>query len=242
MTSYSQFGPQSKAISLAQRADLMPHFLLFSLAAKTVFGAVEEALDVRLVLHDDKNSDNHSENHLSEVHAFKVVFRANVAKNRESAEKRATENTAHGNVLCRKREDYPEGKCRKHGERQNREEHAKRGKYALSATEARKTSKAVAENHKETGDKRHPRAVIGTTSRHLSFTHLLCDKRSKKAFQQVHENDRQRRFPAEHAERVREARILGAVVADVEIFTFREFCYPDGTGDRSQQVRYWKAQ
>ena len=227
---------------LCLASDPIAHFLLFSLAAKSVFCAVEEALDVRLVLHDNKNSNNHSQNHLPEVHAFKVVFRANVAKNRESAEKRATENTAHGNVLCRKREDYPEGKCRKHCERQYGEEHAKCGKHALSATEARKASKAVAENHKETGDKRHPGTVIGTTSRHLSFTHLLCDKRSKKALQQVHENDRQRRLPTEHAERVREARILGAVVADVEIFTFREFCYPDGTGDRSQQVRYWKAQ
>ena len=139
-------------------------------------------------------------------------------------------------------ERYPPAKVVEAIARIFAEEHAKRGKHALSATEARKASKAVAENHKETGDKRHPRAVIGTTSRHLSFTHLLCDKRSKKALQQVHENDRQRRLPTEHAERVREARILGAVVADVEIFTFREFCYPDGTGDRSQQVRYWKAQ
>ena len=218
------------------------YFLLFSLGAKAVFGAVEEALDVRLVLHDDKNSDNHSENHLSEVHAFKVVFRANVAKNRENAKKRTTENTAHRNVLCRKREDYPEGKCRKHGERQNREEHAKCGKHAFSATEARKTSKAVAENHKETGDKRHPSAVIGTASGDLSFAHSLGDKRSKKALQKIHEHNRERRLPTEHAERVREARILGAVVTNVKILTFREFCYPYGAGDRPQQVRYWKTQ
>ncbi len=218
------------------------YFLLFALRAKAVFGAVEEALDVRLVLHDDKNSDNHSENHLSEVHAFKVVFRANVAKNRENAEKRTTENTAHGNVLCRKREDYPEGKCRKHGERQNREEHAKCGKHAFSATEARKTSKAVAENHKETCNKRHPRAVISTASGDLSFAHFLGDKRSEKALQKVQEHDRESRLPAEHAECIREARILGAVVTNVKIRTFREFCYPYGAGDRPQQVRYWKTQ
>ena len=216
--------------------------LLFSLAAKTVFGAVEEALDVRLVLHDDKNSDNHSENHLSEVHAFKVVFRANVAKNRENAEKRTTENTAHGNVLCRKREDYPERKCRKHGERQNREEHAKCGKHAFSATEARKTSKAVAENHEEASKERHPSAIISTASGDLSFAHSLGDKRSEKALQKIHEHNRERRLPAEHAERVREARILGAVVTNVKILTFREFCYPYGAGDRPQQVRYWKTQ
>ena len=101
--------------------------LLFSLAAEAVFGAVEEALDVRLVLHDDKHSDNHCKNHLSEVHAFKIVFRAYVTENRKNAEKRTPENTANRNVLCRKREDYPEGKCREHRERQNREEHAKCG-------------------------------------------------------------------------------------------------------------------
>ena len=248
MTLTKSAGITTQAIRSSERSELTgttcrpPPPLLLSLAAEAVFGAVEKALDVRPVLHDDKHSDNHCKNHLSEVHAFKIVFRANVTENRKSSQKRAPENAANRNVLCRKREDYPECKCREHRERQNRKEHAKCSKHAFSATESGKARKAVSENHEKTSNERHPRAEIGTTGGNLSFTHFLCDKRSKKALQQIHENNRQRRFPAEHAERIREARILGAVVADVEIFTFREFCDPYGTGDRSQQVRYWKAQ
>ena len=100
----------------------------------------------------------------------------------------------------------------------------------------------MAENHEETRNKRHPRTVIGTTGSHLRFAHFLGNKRSEKALEQIHEHDRERRLPAKHAERIRKARILGAVVTNIVIFTFREFCDPYGAGNRPQQVRYWKAQ
>jgi len=100
----------------------------------------------------------------------------------------------------------------------------------------------MTENHEETCDQRNPGAVIGTTGSHLGLAHFLCDKRSKETFQKVHEDNWQSRLPAKHTERIRKARILGTVITNIVIFTFREFCYPYGAGDRPQQVRYWKAQ
>ena len=234
--------PQSEASSKAQRADLIPHPLLFSLTAKSVFGAVEEALDVRLVLHNDEHGDNHSKNHLAEVDAFKVVFRAEIAKHREYAEQTATKDATDRHVLRRSREENPESKCAKDRQGRNSEEHTKSSEHALTTAETGKAGKAVAKNHEKACDKRNPCTVIGTTSGHLRFAHFLSDKRSEKALEQIHEHDRERRLPAEHAECIREARILGAVITNVEILTFREFCYPYGAGDRPQQVRYWKTQ
>ena len=216
--------------------------LLFSLAAEAVFSAVEEALDVRLVLHDNEHSNNHSKNHLAEVDAFEVVFRANIAKDRKCAEKPAPENATDGDVLRGDREENPKSECAKNRQGRNRKKHAKSGEHALTTAETGKASEAVAENHEEASNKRNPSAIIGTASGNLSFTHFLCDKRSEKALQKVHENDRESRLPAEYAECIREARILGAVITNVKVLTFREFCDPYGAGDRPQQVRYWKTQ
>ncbi len=220
----------------------MTGLLFFSLGAEAVLGAVEEALDVRLVLHNDEHGDNHGENHLAKVDAFEVVFWADIAKDGKSTEKTAPENATDGDVLRGDREDNPEGKCAKNRQGQNREEHAKCSKHALTTAEACKAGEAVAENHEETCNKRDPCAVIGAASGDLSFAHSLGDKRSKKALQKIHEHDRESRLPAEHAECIREARILRAVITNIKVLTFREFCDPYGAGDRPQQVRYWKTQ
>ena len=216
--------------------------ICFSLGAEAVLGAVEEALDVRLVLHNDEHGDNHGEDHLAKVDAFEVVFRADIAKDGKCAEKSAPEDATNGDVFRGDREDNPEGKCAKNRQGQNREEHAEGRKHALTTAEACKAGEAVAENHEETSNKRDPCAVIGAASGDLCFAHSLGDKRSKKALQKGHEHDRESRLPAEHAECIREARILGAVVTNIKVLTFREFCYPYGAGDRPQQVRYWKTQ
>ena len=126
--------------------------LLFSLTAEAVFSAVEEALDVRLVLHDDEHSDNHGENHLAEVDAFEVVFRAEVAEHRKCAEQTATKDATDRHVFRRDREENPESECAKDCERRNSEEHAKSSEHALTTAETGKASKAVAENHEETRD------------------------------------------------------------------------------------------
>ena len=194
------------------------------------------------MLHDDEHGDNHSENHLAKVDAFEVVFRADIAKHRKCAEKPAPENATDGDVLRGDREENPEGKCAKDCQGRNGEKHAKCGKHTLTTAETGKAGKAVAENHEETRNKRHPCAVIGTASGDLCFAHFLSDKRSEEALQKVHENDRESRLPAEYAECIREACILGAVVTNVKVLTFREFCDPYGAGDRPQQVRYWKTQ
>ena len=218
------------------------YFLLFALGAEAVLGAVEEALDVRLVLHNDEHGDNHGENHLAKVDAFEVVFRADIAKHGKCAEKTATEDATDGDVFRGDREDNPEGKCAKNRQGRNREEHAKCSKHALTTAETCKASEAVAENHEEACKERNPCTVIGTASGDLCFAHFLSDKRSEEALQKVHEHDRESRLPAEHAECIREARILGAVVTNIKVLTFREFCDPYGAGDRPQQVRYWKTQ
>jgi len=234
--------PQSEASSKAQRADLIPHPLLFSFAAEAVFSAVEEAFDVRLVLHDNEHSDNHSENHLAKIDAFEVVFRAEIAEQRENAEQAAPKNATDRHVFRRNCKKNPESECAKNCQRRNGEEYAKSSEHALATAETGKTGEAVAENHEEACDKRNPGAIISTTSCNLSFAHFLSNKRSEKALQKVHENNRERGLPAKHTECIREARILGAVITNVEILTFREFCYPYGAGDRPQQVRYWKTQ
>ena len=81
--------------------------LLLSFTAKAVFGAVEESFDVRLVLHDDEHRDNQSQNHLPEVYAFEIVFRAYIPKDGKDSEQGAPENTTDRHVLCRNRKDYP---------------------------------------------------------------------------------------------------------------------------------------
>ena len=194
------------------------------------------------MLHDDEHGNNHSENHLAEINAFEVVFRAEVAEHRKCAEQTATEDATDRHVFRRSREEDPEGECAKDGQGRNSEEHAKSRKDALTAAETGKASEAMAENHEKASDKRNPRAVVSTTGSHLGFAHLESDERTEKALQKVHENDGERRLPAEHTERIGKARILGAVIADIEILTFREFCDPYGAGDRPQQVRYWKTQ
>jgi len=222
---------------------LTAYFLLcLALTAEAVLGAVEEALDVRLMLHDDEYGDNHGENHLAKVDAFEVVFRADITKNGKSTEKTATKDATDGNVFRGGREENPEGKCAKNRQGRNREEHAESSKHALTTAETCKASEAMAKNHKETSKEWDPCAVIGATGCHLGFAHLECDKRSEEALQKVHKYDRESRLPAEHAECIREASILGAVVTNIKVLTFREFCDPYGAGDRPQQVRYWKTQ
>ena len=194
------------------------------------------------MLHDNEHSDNHSKNHLAEVDAFEVVFRANIAKDRKCAEKPAPENATDGDVLRGDRKDNPESECAKNREWRNGEEHTEGSEHALTTAETGKASEAVAENHEEACKERNPCTVIGTASGDLCFAHFLSDKRSEEALQKVHEHDRESRLPAKHAECIREARILGAVVTNVKVLTFREFCDPYGAGDRPQQVRYWKTQ
>ncbi len=219
------------------------YFLLsLTLAAEAVFSAVEEALDVRLVFDDDEHGDNHSENHLAEVDAFEVVFRANIAKDRKCAEKPAPEDAADRHVFRGNCKENPKSECAKNRQGRNCEEHAKCGKHTLTTAETGKASEAVAKNHEEASNERYPCAVIGTASGDLSFAHFLCDKRSEKALEQIHEHNGERRLPSKHTECIREARILGAVITNVKVLTFREFCYPYGAGDRPQQVRYWKTQ
>ena len=213
-----------------------------SLAAKSVFSAVEEALDVRAVFHDDEHGNSQSKNHLPKVHAFEVVFWAYETKNGQRSQKNAPKNATDRHVFCGNRKDNPKSESRKHRKRQNCEEHAKSRKHTLTASETRKASKAVANNHEQPSDERHPSTIVGPTRCNLSFAHFLSDKWPKEALQEVYKDNRQRRFPAQHAERIRKPRILGAIVSDIEIFTFRDFCDPDGTGDRPQQLRYWKAQ
>ena len=82
------------------------------------------------------------------------------------------------------------------------------------------------DNHEEPGDKRNPGAIIGATGSHLGFAHFLGNERTEKALQEVHENDGERRLPTKHTECIRETRILGAVVTNVKVLTFREFCDP----------------
>ena len=175
--------PQSEASSKAQRADLIPHPLLFSLRAKPVFGAVEEALDVGLVLHYNEHSNDYSENHLAEVNAFEVVFRAEVAENRKCAKQTATKDTTDRHVFSRDRKENPKGKCAKDCERRNCEEHAKCSEHTLATAETGKASEAMAENYKETSNKRNPCTVIGAASGDLSFAHFLSNKRSEKALE-----------------------------------------------------------
>ena len=216
--------------------------ICFALRAEAVLGAVEEALDVRLVLHDDEYGDNHGENHLAKVDAFEVVFRADIAKHGKCTEKPAPKDATDGDIFRGDREDNPEGKCAKNRKRGNCKEHAKSSKHTLTTAETGKAGKAVAENHEETCKERNPCTVIGTASGDLCFAHFLSDKRSKEALQKVHEHDRESWLPAKYAECIREASILGAVVTNIKILTFREFCDPYGAGDRPQQVRYWKTQ
>ena len=166
---------------LCLASDPIAHILLFPLTAEPVLGAVEEALDVRLVLHNDEHGDNHGENHLPEVYAFKVVFRAYKTENGQEPEKGAPENASDGDVFRRDREDDPKGKCRKHRERQNRKKDAERCKYAFASAEPGKASKAVSENHEKPCDKWNPGAVVSTAGGHLGFAHFLGDEWSKKA-------------------------------------------------------------
>ena len=194
------------------------------------------------MLHDDEHGDNHGENHLAEVDAFEVVFRANIAKDGKCAKKPAPEDATDGDVFRGDRKDNPESKCAKNREWRNGEEHTEGSEHTLTTAESSKASKAVAENHEKACNKRHPSAVISTASGDLSFTHFLSDKRSKEALEQIHEHDWERRLPTKHTECIRETRILGAVVTNVKVLTFREFCDPYGAGDRPQQVRYWKTQ
>ena len=164
--------------------------ICFAFTAKTVFGPVEEALDIRLVLHNDEHSDNHSENHLPEVHAFEIVFRTHVSKNCQSSEKSAPEDASDRDVFRRDREDNPKGESRKHRERQNRKKNAERGEHAFTAAEPRKAGETVPENHEETSDKRNPGTVISTSGSHLSFAHFLGDERSKEPLNEIHEDNR----------------------------------------------------
>ncbi len=216
------------------------------LTPESILRAVHQALDVGLVLNNDKHAHNDAQNHLPEIDRFKVVGAKNVpgkvainAKNRKHG---ATADAPDRDILCRKREENPHAKRNQDRNRVDGEEHAQSSQDALTAAETGKASKAVAKNHEEASDKRNPGAVIGTTGSHLGGTHLLCDERAKEALQQIHEHDRERGLPAQNAEGIRKARILGTVVPNVEVLTLREFCDPYGAGDRPQQVRYWKTQ
>ena len=194
------------------------------------------------MLNDDEHAHNDAQNHLSEIDRFKIQIRASKAEHGKNRKHCATANAPHRNVLRGKREQNPHAKGNQNRNRVDGEEHAKSSQHALAAAETSKASKAVAENHEEASHKRDPGTVIGTACRHLRLAHLDGDERAKEALEQIHEDNRERGLPAQNAERIRKAGILGTVVPNVEVLTFREFCDPYGAGDRPQQVRYWKTQ
>ena len=115
-------------------------------------------------------------------------------------------------------------------------------KHALASAETRKAREAVAKNHQQARHQRYPMGIIFATGGNLRGTHLHGNPRAKETLEQIHEHHGERRLPTQHAERVGETRILGTVVPNVEILTFRDFCYPDRAWDRPQQVRYRKTQ
>ena len=104
------------------------------------------------------------------------------------------------------------------------------------------------ENHQKTRNKGNPGQVGNVpeggeiSCGRLGFAHLDGDERSKETLQQIHEHHGKGGLPAQHTEGVGQACVLGAVVSNVEVLSFREFCDPDCAGDRPQHVRYWKTQ
>lgn len=194
------------------------------------------------MLNDDEHAHNDAQNHLSEIDRFKIQIRASKAEHTKQRKHGTTTDTPDRDILCRKREQNPHAKGNQNRNRVDGEEHAKSSQHALATAKPGKASKAVAENHEEARHKRNPGAVIGTAGSHLRLAHLDGDERAKEALEQIHKNNRERGLPAQNAERIRKAGILGTVVPDVEVLTFREFCDPNGAGDRPQQVRYWKTQ
>ncbi len=216
--------------------------LLFSLASKSVFSAVHEALDIRPMLNYNKNRDQKASNPQSQIDFFGRKRHFEVSECRNDAKRDAGADAPDRDVLRRGSQHDPYAETRKCGNRAKRKEHAERGKHALTPTEPGKASEAVTENHKNTRHQRNPVRIVRTTCSHLHFAEPHGNPRAKESLEQVQEHHRKRRFPAQHAERVGEPRILGAVVPNVERAALCEFCYPDRAGDRPQQVRYWKTQ
>lgn len=194
------------------------------------------------MLNDDEHAHNDAQDHLPEVDGFKVQIRASKAEHGKNRKHCATANAPHRNVLRGKREQNPHTKGNQNRNRIDGEEHAKCRQDALATAETSKAGKAMAKNHEEARHKRNPGTVISTTGSHLRLAHLDGDERAKEALEQIHKNNRERGLPAQNAEGIRKAGILGTIVPNVEILTFREFCDPYGAGDRPQQVRYWKTQ
>lgn len=178
------------------------------------------------MLHDHKNCHDKAGNHQSQVNVIGRERQLEVTHHGKNTESNTGTNATHRHILGRKRKDNPNAKSRKRRNRAKRKEHAQSGEHTLTATESGKAGEAVAQNHQETCDKRHPMGIVRTASHHLGFAQLNGNPRAEEALEQIQEYNGERRFPAKYAERIGESRILGAVVSNVECFSLCDFCDP----------------
>jgi len=216
--------------------------LLFSLASKSVLSTIHEALDIRPMLNYNKNRDQKASNPQSQIDFFGRKRHFEVAERRNDAKCHAGADAPDRDILRGEGEHDPHAETCECGNRAKREEHAERGKHALAPAETSKARKAVTENDEDARHQRNPVRIVGTARGHLHFAQPHGNPRTKESFEQIQEHYGKSWLPAQHAERVGEPGILGAVVPNVERAALCEFCYPDRAGDRPQQVRYWKTQ
>ena len=194
------------------------------------------------MLHNHENCHHKARNHQTQVDIVRRERQFQIAHHRKSPESNAGTDAPYRNILGRNREDNPHAKGGKSRNGTKGQENTESGKHTLASTETSKASEAMTQNHQQARHHGEPCGIILATSGNLRGTHLHGNPRAKEPFEQIHEHHGERRLPAQHAERVGETRILGTVVPNVEILTFRDFCYPNRAGDRPQQVRYRKTQ
>ena len=188
------------------------------------------------MLHNHENRHNKAGNHQSQVDFVWRERQLQVAHHRKSTEGNTSTDASYRDIFGRNRKNNPHAKGSKSCKWAKGQENTESRKHALASAETRKASEAVSQNHQQACHQRHP-SFVG-----LSFAQLHGNPGAKEALEQIQEHYRKCRLPAQHAERVGETRILGTVVPDVEILTFRDFCYPNCAWDRPQQVRYRKTQ
>ena len=194
------------------------------------------------MLHNHENRHNKASNHQTQIDIVRRKRQFQVTHHRKNPEGNTSTDAPYRNILGRNRENNPHAKSSKGRNGAKGKENAQGRKHALASTESRKTSEAVAKNHQQARHQRHPMGVILATGSNLRGAHLHGNPRAKESLEQIQEYYGERRFPAQHAKRVGESRILGTVVPNVKILTFRDFCYPNCAWDRPQQVRYRKTQ
>ncbi len=101
---------------------------------------------------------------------MRIDIRGDITEGGKACQRDAGEDAAHGDILCYEGQEAPDGKCAKSGDRSEGKENTESGQNAFTAAEARKASKAVAENREQTADKRKPEVI--RTARSLgSFVH-----------------------------------------------------------------------